>query len=248
MNFQQRRALILQAVEERGTVDVPDLAALLATSAMTVRRDLAQLADDGLLYRTHGGAMRLADATVSFARKAVSHPERKEAICRRAAGEIQTGDVIFMDCGSTVAQLCPFIRHHRITVITNSLPVVSALSGSLVTINLIGGELDQARQAVHGQMATDHIGRYHADRAFLGVDGISLANGLSASGEQEASLTKAMAQQADRVYLLCDSSKLETEKYLYFAPLSLFDVLITDSQASPSVIDAYRQAGITVFQ
>ncbi len=248
MNFQQRKQLILQTVEEKGAVDVPELAELLQTSTMTVRRDLGQLADAGLLYRTHGGAMRLRDTiTVPFASKSAVNVAHKEAIAQRAAQDIQEGEVIFMDCGSTVAHLCPFIRHKRITVITNSLPVISELLNASVTLNLIGGEVDKDRQAVHGSMAGEHIARYHADRAFIGVDGISLANGLSANGEQEAHLTTAIARQASRVYLLCDSSKLETDKYLFFAPLSLVDMLITDAQVNAELADTYRQAGVNLI-
>ena len=249
MNFQRRKQLILRTVEDRGSVDVQELADLLQTSAMTVRRDLVQLAASGLLYRTRGGAMKvsLATDTHRFANKTAVHPEQKDYICQIAAGEIQEGDVIFMDCGSTVFRLCPFIRNKRITVVTNSLPVVAELMASEVSINLVGGEVDKDRQAIHGLMAEEHMARYRANRAFIGVDGISLQNGLSANSEREASTAVAMARQADKTYVLCDSSKLETDKYLYFAPLSLFDVLITDDKAPSEIVAAYRQAGVTVM-
>lgn len=249
MNFQARKELILRTIEQRGSADVAELAKLLATSEMTVRRDLVQLAASGLLYRTRGGAMKVSAATDSFrfAHKAAVNAERKDYICQLAAKEIQDGDVIFMDCGSTVFRLCPFIRHRRITVITNSLPVVAELMGSDVAVNLIGGEVDKERQAVHGRVADEHIARYRADRAFIGVDGISLRNGLSANSEKEAATAVAMARQSARTYLLGDSSKLERDKYLQFAPLSLFDVLITDHEAPPAIIATYRQAGVTVL-
>lgn len=249
MNFQQRKRLIVQTVEESGSADVRDLADLLKTSEMTVRRDLVQLAAMGLLYRTRGGAMKVSLATDShrFINKTAVNAERKDYICQLAAGEIQEGDRIFMDCGSTVFRLCQFIRNKRITVITNSLPVVAELMSSEVSINLVGGEVDKERQAVHGLIAEEHMARYRANRAFIGVDGISLQRGLSANSEKEASTATTMARQTDKVYLLCDSSKLETDKYLNFAPLSLFDVLITDSEAQPELVAAYRQAGITLI-
>ena len=247
MNFQVRKQQILQILIERGAADVSDLADLLNTSAMTVRRDLVQLAAQGLLYRTRGGAMKIGGETdFRFANKAAVNADRKDYICQLAAREIQDGDVIFMDCGSTVFRLCPFIRGRRITVVTNSLPVVAELMNSDVTLNLIGGEVDKDRLAIHGLMAEEHIARYRANRAFIGVDGISLATGLSANSEREASTALTMARQADKTYLLCDSSKLETGKYLYFAPLTLFDVLITDNQGDPDVIEKYRQAGVIV--
>lgn len=249
MNFQQRKQLIVRTVEERGSAEVSELAELLQSSEMTVRRDLIQLAASGLVYRTRGGAMKVSLATDKhlFANKTAVNAERKDYICQLAAQEIQEGDVIFMDCGSTVFRLCPFIRHKQITVITNSLPVVAELMTSEVAVNLVGGEVDKERQAVHGLIAEEHMARYRANRAFMGVDGISLAHGLSANSEQEASITTAMARQTEKVYLLCDSSKLETNKYLYFAPLSLFDVLITDKEANPEIVAAYRQTGITLI-
>lgn len=249
MNFQTRKTAILNALNEHNSLEVKDLVALLDASEMTVRRDLVQLAALGLLVRTRGGAMRVgADVRpFQFANKTAFNAHRKDYIAGLAAQEIEEGDVLFMDCGSTVFQLCEFIRGRRITVITNSLPVVGALLGSAVTINLVGGEIDQHRQAVHGLVAEQHIARYHANRAFIGVDGISLANGLSANSEAEASTATAFAAYADRVYLLADSSKLERDSYLQFAPLSLFDVLITDNEADAGVLGRYQQAGVVVM-
>lgn len=249
MNFQQRKQLILKTVDERGSADVRELADLLQTSEMTVRRDLIQLAALGLLYRTRGGAMKISLVADKhrFENKAAVNADRKDYICQLAAQEIQEGDIIFMDCGSTVFRLCPFIRNKRITVVTNSLPVVAELMDAEVVVNLVGGEVDKERRAIHGLMAEEHIGRYSANKAFIGVDGISLANGLSANSEREASTAVAMARQSETVYLLSDSSKLETDKYLHFAPLTLFNVLITDREVDPALVDAYRQAGIMII-
>ncbi|MDB5239893.1 MAG: DeoR family transcriptional regulator, partial [Spirosoma sp.] len=179
----------MQTVEDRGSADVQELADLVQTSAMTIRRDLVQLAASGLLYRTRGGAMKISMATDThrFANKTAVNPERKDYICQLAAREIQEGDIIFMDCGSTVLRLCPFIRHKRITVVTNSLPIVAELMESEVLINLVGGEVDKERQAIHGLIAEEHMARYRANRAFIGVDAMSLQSGLSAHSEREAS-------------------------------------------------------------
>jgi DeoR family fructose operon transcriptional repressor len=248
MSYQSRKQIILKIVEEKGEADVKELAQVLDTSEITIRRDLGLMAADGLIYRTHGGAMKvsLVNQPVSFAQKSGVNADKKDYICRLAAARINDGDIIFMDCGSTVFRLCPFIKNKKIKVVTNSLPVVYELINTEVSINLVGGELDNDRQAVHGIIAAEHIQRYQADKAFLGVDGISPENGLSAAGEKEAELTKAMAGQARVTYLLCDSSKLGKDKYLTFAPLQLIQVLITDEQA-PEVIDSYIKAGLKVL-
>lgn len=243
MAFQNRKQTILALIQEQGSAEVNELATLLNTSEITVRRDLGTLAADGLVYRTHGGAMRvdLAKNPVDFVHKSARNAEQKDHICRLAAQEIQDGDTILLDCGSTVFRLCPFIRNKSIRVITNSLPIVYELINSAVTINLVGGEVDAERQAVHGEIAREHIARYRADKAFIGVDGLSRVNGLSAGSEKEASIALALARQATHVYLLCDTSKLERESYFQFAPLTLVNTLITDSRADESVLNGYRE-------
>lgn len=230
MNFQKRKQKILEKLNADGEVDIKQLAADLAISEITARRDLNQLASDGLLYRTHGGAMKVNpfEKPHDFINKAAKNPEAKDNICRVAAGQIQDGDVIFMDCGSTVFRLCQFIKNKKIKVITNSLPVIYELQNSAVSLNIIGGEFDAERQAVHGSMANEHISKYRASKAFLGVDGISV-NGLFANTENEAAITKAFANNSAYTYLLCDASKIGKESYLKFADLGLIDVIITDA-------------------
>lgn len=249
MTFQVRKQLILSALEQKGSIEVKELAQKLKTSEITVRRDLALLADKGLLVRTHGGAVTLSMAKnpVNFSNKAAMRQEQKEYIGRLAAAQIAEGDTVFIDCGSTTFQLCPFIRHLNIKVITNSLPVVEELSGSYVSVNIMGGEVDATRKAVHGFMAIEHLKRYKVDKAFIGVDGASLQHGLSANSEKEASITLAAAANANHVYLLCDSSKLEKDKYFRFAPLSIVHTLITDQQAPEDFIEQYSRRNLQVL-
>lgn len=244
MSFQNRKQIILKILEEKGEAEVKDFAQALDISEITIRRDLQQMATDGLLFRTHGGAMKLSLAQMpfTFANKTAVNAKEKDKICQLAAQQIQEGDIILMDCGSTVFRMCQFIKNKRIKVITNSLPVVYELMNSQVSINLIGGEIDQGRQAVHGRIAEEHIARYKVDKAFLGVDGISPENGLSAFGEDEASITLAMAKASARNYFLCDASKLGKDKYLTFAPITLVDVLVTN--ASFEDVKVYQDKGV----
>ncbi|MEZ4902633.1 MAG: DeoR/GlpR family DNA-binding transcription regulator [Spirosomataceae bacterium] len=248
MSYQSRKQIILKIVEDKGEIEVKALAQLLDTSEITIRRDLAQMANDGLLFRTHGGAMKLdlVNQPVSFMQKSSRNADQKDYLCKLAAAEIQEGEVIFMDCGSTVFRLCPFIKNKKIKVITNSLPVVHALVNTVVSLNLIGGEIDNERQAVHGTIAIEHIQRYQADKAFVGISAVSVENGLSAIDEKEAEITKAMTAHAHTTYLLCDATKLDKTKYLAFAPLQIIDVLVTDEQAE-NVILKYREKGLRVL-
>ena len=228
-------------------MNVKELAEEIGISEITIRRDLVVLANDGLLYRTHGGAMRLdlVNAVADFKNKTASNVEQKDYICRIAAQEIVDGDIIFMDCGSTVFRLCQFIKQKKIRVVTNSLPVLYELMDSSVAVNLVGGEVDKERQAVHGKIAEEHIARYQVTKAFIGVDGISAENGLSAHSEQEAGITLAAASHADVIYLLCDASKVGRDKYLQFAPIKLINVLITDRETE--AVKALNKIGLRVI-
>ncbi|HEY4208803.1 MAG TPA: DeoR/GlpR family DNA-binding transcription regulator [Puia sp.] len=246
MTSQNRERKILGLLEEAGEVSVTTLVTELAASDMTIRRDLNRLAADGLILRTHGGAMKvdLLAHKKRFENKSAANVAAKDIICRLAAEQIKDGDTIFMDCGSTVFRLCKFIRNRRIKVITNSLPVVVELTNSAVSVNIIGGEYDHDRQAVHGVMAEEHIARYRASKAFLGVDGLS-AKGLFANTELEASITQAFAARAKTIYLLCDASKIDKDTYFKFADLSLVQNLITD-RPGPH-LTSIRKKGVHVI-
>jgi DeoR family fructose operon transcriptional repressor len=250
MNFQVRKQKILENIEQVGIIDVKEIAILLQTSEITVRRDLSVLSEQGLLVRTHGGAMKvsLSQIPVSFAQKSALNAEQKDKICRLAANQIQEGDVVFLDCGSTVFRMCPFIRNLKIKVVTNSLPIINELIDSAVSLNFAGGEIDFERQAAHGKIAVEHFGKYRANKAFVGIDGISIKNGLSASSEKEAEITMALAQNAQEVFFLCDSGKLEKDRYLPFAPISFVKNLITDSLISEEIMREYEAAGVRVLR
>lgn len=246
MNFQKRKQKILDKLNEHGEVDIKQMAADLDISEITARRDLNQLAGDGLLYRTHGGGMKVNpfEKPHDFINKAAKNQEAKDNICRMAAGQIQDGDVIFMDCGSTVFRLCQFIKNKKIKVITNSLPVIHELQNCAVSLNIIGGEFDAERLAVHGSIANEHISKYRAAKAFLGVDGLS-ENGLFANTENEAAITTAFANNSACTYLLCDASKIGKESYLKFADLSLINVIITD--AAQSMLAGFEEQGVAIM-
>jgi DeoR family transcriptional regulator, fructose operon transcriptional repressor len=246
MSYQTRKAQIFNLVQQQGSVDIPVLAGLFKISALTIRRDLNQMAQEGLLLRTHGGAVKLENnpISVSFLQKAASNADKKDELCKKAAALIHDGDVVFLDCGSTVFRMCSFLKQKRIQVITNSLPILNELLGSVVQVNFVGGEMNSERQASHGKIALEHIHRYPAHKAFLGVDGISIKFGLSAHSENEAELSLAMMKQAQTSYFLCDSTKFEKDAYLPFAGLRDVTTLITDSGLSLDIKLKYQKKGV----
>ncbi|PQA58406.1 DeoR/GlpR family DNA-binding transcription regulator [Siphonobacter curvatus] len=240
-----RHKQILEYLAYGNERSVSFLAEQLQTSEITIRRDLNTLAEQGKLIRTHGGATRNDLPFVPFTHKSVIHTQAKKQIGQRAATLVEENDVLFLDCGSTVLAMGPYLKTFRnLKIITNSLPLIWELrEAPHLSINLIGGELDVQRQAVHGSVALEHVARYHADKAFLGVDGISLKNGLTARSETEASFTKALLANAERSVLLADLSKFEQDSYLKFAPLSAIHYIITRAGLDENLVQQYREAG-----
>jgi DeoR family fructose operon transcriptional repressor len=185
----------------------------------------------------------------SYNEKVSQNQGRKEYICQLATQFIQDGDVIFIDSGSTLFYLCQHLKNFKnLIVITNSLPVVSELiQHDHIKINLIGGEIDNERKAVYGWLAENMLAQYHASKAFIGADGVSLQNGLTTYDEKEAGISRKLAFSADKVFLLCDSSKIEKNSYIKFAPLSVIDALITDADLVADVKADYEKQNVKII-
>lgn len=247
----ERHKSILQQLNEKDYVAVQELADSFSISQMTVRRDLDLLEQKGYLFRTHGGAVK-SEATnnlFSFNSRMARKSKEKEYICRLAANFIDPGNIISIDCGTTLYHLGSYIQaKYNLRLISNSLPLVSELVNyPNIRISLIGGDLNRERKATYGKIAEQNFEAYRTDKAFIGADGVSLTSGLSSYDEAEAHVTQLMANNAATVFLLCDSSKLENDSYIQFADLSLFDYLITDNQCPKQLIHTYREAGIRII-
>ncbi|MFB6454922.1 DeoR/GlpR family DNA-binding transcription regulator [Chitinophaga sp. Hz27] len=236
MGYPERKRKILKILEKQESMEVQEIADELGISAVTIRRDLQQLADEALIIRTHGGAMKAPDKHpfTAFADKESVGTNRKKYIGKLAAGLVKPGDTIFMDCGSTVFMMCAYLKDiSPLRIITNSLPVAAAFMDIPgIQVNLAGGEMDGSRKAIHGDRAIAHLKSYHADKAFIGTDGLSVKNGLTAFSEKEAGISTAMAGNADKLFVLCDSGKIGKDSYLKYAPLSMLSALITDKELS----------------
>lgn len=250
MEQEERKKYILTQLEAKGKVSLKELSQRFLVSEMTIRRDFNELEQKGLLIRKYGGAIKseAAESLFSFHKRVEANSENKQYICRIAEGYIEDGDIIFIDCGTTLFRLAALVRNRRIRVITNSLPVVSQLMGSpSVRITFVGGTIDSDRQASYGNIAQQVIREFSADKAFLGTDGISLAHGLSSYDEKEALITKTMAEHSRRVFLLCDSSKIEQDSYFRYAPVTLIHHLITDELKNENLIQLYQEQGIQII-
>jgi DeoR family fructose operon transcriptional repressor len=166
----------------------------------------------------------------SFARRIDRYKEKKITIGQRAAQFVRDNDTIYLDSGTTLIRMCQFLKNKKgLKIITNSLPAASELTNhSDMEVILIGGKIIPERRSIYGPVAVRQASDYHVQKAFIGTDGISLKNGLSAYDNNECNVSRTITNSTDQVFLLCDSSKIEKDSFYIFAPLSGVNTIITD--------------------
>ena len=243
-----RRQRILQRLEEESFAGVAGLAAELDCSQMTIRRDLARLQSQGLVERSRGGAVPSRRIRLEFAlaERAQARRREKVAIARAAASLVRPGDRVLIDTGTTTLALARELRsREHISVVTTSLAVVSALLPSPgIECMLLGGIVRESSPDLYGPLLEDNLSRIHADRAFIGCDGISVRAGLTTADARVARATALMVANASRVALLCDSSKAANDSFMTFARIDDIDVLVTDDGMPDEIVEAARAAGV----
>lgn len=251
-----RRAQLAQYVSQVGQVTVPDLVERFAVSADTVRRDLDQLDADGLVVRTHGGAvspssMPRIDSGLN-ARIQVQ-PAAKERIGGIAAGLVENGHVIVINGGTTSLALARHLRDHReLTVATNNLRLPLELSPKTVReLYVFGGDVRLHAQATVGPVAFPSRtgGRdldIRFDLALITVGGVSAEGGFSTSNLGEAGMMREMMQRAARVVVLADSSKFGRTLFAQVAPLGAADALVTDRPPAETLATQLRQHKVAI--
>ena len=246
-----RKKIILNLLKDKDSVTIQEIVNECNVSEITIRRDLSELEGKGLLIRTHGGAIRntAAENLFTFNNRMNLNKGKKEYICKIASKFINDNDIVFIDCGSTMSFLSKYIsKKESLTVITNSLPIVSELINfDNIKLIIIGGEVLNERKATYGRSAERSISHYHANKAFIGTDGLSLSNGLTSYDEKESLITLKMAENADEVFLLCDSTKIEKNSFVKVAPVSILSKVITDKDLNPKFISKYQKNNVILI-
>jgi DeoR/GlpR family transcriptional regulator of sugar metabolism len=243
-----RRRRIVQLLEEEGNVKVDELAGLFDVSQVTIRKDLSELEGQGVLQRTYGGAVfsHRSRFNVSFFQRLNMHSSPKNAIAQAALAYIHEGDTIIIDAGSTtlaLAQVLPS-RFRSLYIITSSVPAALELSQAGYEILLVGGQVRNHSLALIGPTAIKTLEAFHADRAFLGSSGITLAHGHSTPNPLDAEVKQAMMRSADETFVLTDSTKFGHACLTTFANLSEIQLTITDFGMPAEFADAFRKRGV----
>jgi DeoR/GlpR family transcriptional regulator of sugar metabolism len=242
----ERRQAILAWVERDGKVVASELVASLGVSEDTVRRDLRDLAERGLLHRVHGGALASAPPTSSFMdRLEVSH-EEKAALAEAALPLVVGARVIVFDGGTTTLELARRLPlRYDGTVVTNSPPLALALANHpTAEVRLVGGRLLKDAQLAVGAAAVEAFHMVRADICVLGICSLHPDVGVTTLDDEEAHVKRAMVGSAGEVMALATADKLRTASPWVVAQLADIDHLVTDG--SGELTRPYTSAGIDV--
>jgi DeoR family transcriptional regulator of aga operon len=246
----ERQARIIELFDRRSYYGTVELSNLLRVSAMTVRRDLQELAQMGVLVLVHGGArlnqLAVLESDIT-ARSAERRPE-KEAIGAYAAAMIQPGEAIGVDAGSTALEVARHLRHQEgLTVVTHSLTVMVELARhSSVTLVSLGGTLHRAPLLFSGPDVVEALSALHFSTLILGISGISFETGMSSGDLSDAETKRAMIRAADRVIIVADHSKIGKRYLAKVGPLQSGHILVTDDGVDHAHVKRLRELGVEV--
>lgn len=234
VGLEQRKEQILDLLQQNGNVRVSELSKRFGVSEVTIRIDLKDLENKGLLSCVHGGAISNYKNyyNMSFPQRLKENEEEKKALAEALCSFINEDDTIMMNSGtSTLYALKAFSRFKNLKLVTNS--VYLALEASKYTgisTVLLGGNINQNYHFTFGIDAEKQLENYHACKAILSIDGVSEQGGLSTYYEEEVELCRKMIKQADETIVLADYSKIGRNAFVKIAGLDSVDMLISNNR------------------
>jgi len=247
----QRRKLIQEYLTAHKIASIADLNGIVETSEATIRRDLEWLENEGLLERTYGGAIlsQRYNLESAYEQRATSFPEKKRLIGERAASLIEDGDIVFINSGTTTAQIFHHIpKDAKITVFTNNTIAAFDIGDDIgYEVVLLGGRLNNKVNAVTGNYALSNLSQIYADKTFIGVDGISMKFGCTVPTNPEAEIVRMMiARTRGLVAVVTDHSKWGVVSNFEVAKVEQIHKLITDDGIDSGAYDALVSQSVEV--
>ena len=251
MFAEERREKILSKIKSSRSVLAKELAEEFQVSIDTIRRDLTVMEEEGLLKRTHGGAVHLSKVRRFPMADRIRYSEGTEhqnAVAKLAAACIEQGDTVFIGGASIHYILLKYLPADiDFTVITNSLVIAEKLKDSAnIEIYIVGGKI-KSEEGIVDPLATEFIKTLRIDKAFLTGGGISARHGLSSSTPEGAIFQRTVAEISRRKICLANFDKVGTEFFARTLKLKELDMLITDWEAPEEELEEIRQLGVKVL-
>ncbi|MCI8638506.1 MAG: DeoR/GlpR transcriptional regulator [Coprococcus sp.] len=250
--MEERRRAILRELEEMGKVRVTDLSREYGCSEVTIRNDIKILDREGLLKRTHGGAIRTEKEFVRkySAESIYRNTDKKKKIAACAYEFINDRDTILIDDASNSFYLALYIKEHpekRLAVITNSLLSGNELAGvGHVDLYMVGGNVGGHLAATMGDAAIQNIEQFRVDKAFIGVHGVNFDVGFTSIAAPQMQVKRAILEISDEVYVLADSSKFGGGYLSVICSIHEVYKIITDDEISKNNVKNAQEASVSL--
>jgi DeoR/GlpR family transcriptional regulator of sugar metabolism len=251
-SIEERRSKILNMLHTEGRVFVGQLVDTFGVSEVSIRKDLAVLEERKLLVRVKGGAIALHQPgdldDMSISSKQQLHTREKQLIGKYAASMINDGERIIIDSGTTTMEIAKNLDAFKdLTIITNALDIAITLNNyGRFTVIVLGGTMRSVSHSTVGMISEYALKNIFCDKLFLGVDSISIKDGLSTPSLEEASLNQAMIGAAKEVVAVFDSSKFGRRTFAHIASLDKITSIVTDSHISPELKEYIEKSHITL--
>jgi DeoR/GlpR family transcriptional regulator of sugar metabolism len=238
-----RRAKILKILGETGFVRVYQTAEQLGVSSLTIRRDLQALTASKKVDRFYGGASLNKHEAGDWDVFSSGFTLSKLAIAQYAATLVEDRDTIFINTSSTALAMLPYITAKHVTVITNNVKAIFSNIRKDMILLFTGGELRVPKEAMVGDFALNNLNKVNASKCFLGCNGINADEGVTTAVLQEATINNLMLTRVTGPrYILADKSKIAQRLNFIYGPLKEITCLITDTEASPQVVEELRKS------
>jgi DeoR/GlpR family transcriptional regulator of sugar metabolism len=244
----QRKQHLMDVLRRDGQIVARKLSEELGVSEDTIRRDLREMAKDGLLQRVHGGALPASPAMADFAARQDIATDDKAAIGRAAAGMVQPGQVVFVDGGTTCTQLVRALPPHlRATVVTHSPSIAMELMAYRdIEVIMLGGRLFRHSAVNVGAATLEAIAQFRADTYFMGVTSLHPEQGLSTGDYEEACVKRALCRAAADTVVLASSEKLATASPYRVVGLDEISGIVLPAATPPELARPYGEHGIAL--
>lgn len=244
-----RHRWLVEELNTRGSLRTTDAAREVGVAEETIRRDFEKLEADGILQRTHGGAIRLETDRREFpaGERALQRAAQKRLIARAAAKHLRPGQTVYFDASTTVLELVRALPEMPLTVVTNSIENALALAEKRdVSCVLLGGSMHPGSFSCTGWAAEKTLEIYHLDAAFLSCRGIDPERGFSDASEGQARVKHAVVERAGKVFLLADISKCGITSSYFFAEGADIDLWIADENPPEHIAASLVGQGVRI--
>lgn len=245
----ERFELILSKVKQQEIVKIQELVDITGASESTIRRDLTELEDKKFIKRVHGGAKllkgKLQEASVP--EKSSKNLHEKKKIAQFAAAQVEEGDCIFLDAGTTTQQMIEFLPDKEIVVVTNGLMHIDSLLTKGIKTYLIGGAIKPRTNAMIGRGALESMKDYRFDKAFMGANGVHPEFGYTTPDPEEAQVKELAISLSRETFVLADESKIGEIAFAKFGDMK-DGVLITNELDDDIQSDYKNQTTIKVVR